>query len=82
MMVGYGGSGEKYNVWYGPVFLSPDTAAMRWVAQGWPEYDSDCLPLLDSYDDAVALCEKWEAIKLDAEKRARAAFTGMRAGQG
>ena len=82
LMTGIGGSGETYSVWFGPAFLNPDTAVMRWVAQGWPEYDSDSLPLLDSYEDAVASCEEWEAIKLDAEERARAAFKGVRSGQG
>ena len=80
--MGIGGSGETYNVWYGVAFLNPDTAVMRWIAQGWPEYDSDSLPLFDSYADAVALCERWEAIKTDAETRAKAAFTGVRSGQG
>ncbi len=79
---GIGGSGETYSVWCGTAFLNADTAVQCWVAQGWPEYDSDSLPLFESYEDAVTLCEQWEEIKLDAEARARAAFTGVRAGQG
>lgn len=83
LMEGTGGSGETYKVWYGLAFLNPDKPpVMRWVAQGWPEYDSDSLPHFDSYDEAVELCEKWETIKLEAEQQARAAFTGVRTGGG
>ncbi len=82
LFTGIGDSGETYEVWYGAAFLNPDTAVLRWIAQGWPEYDSDSLPLFDSLEEAQALCERWEAIKVDAEERARAAFTGVRAGQG
>ena len=79
---GIGDSGEVYSVWYGGAFLNPDTPVTRWIAHGWPEYDTDSLPLFSSHADAVALCEQWEAIRIDAETRARAAFSGIRSGQG
>ena len=82
MLEGYGGSGEKYEVWYGTVFLNPATMTTRWVASGWPEPDSDSLPIFESKEEAIALCERWEEIKLEAEARARAAFTGIRSGKG
>ena len=83
LVEGFGGSGETYKVWYGLAFLNPDHPPVnRWIAMGWPEYDSDSLPHFDSYDDAIELCERWDSIKIDAEKQARAAFTGTRTGQG
>ena len=81
LVEGVGGSGETYKVWYGPAYLN-GRPANRWIALGWPEYDTDSLPHFDSYDEAVELCEKWESIKLDAERQARAAFTGKRTGEG
>ena len=54
----------------------------RWVALGWPEPDTDSLPHFDSYEEAVDLCENREAIKLDAERRARAAYKERRTGKG
>ena len=83
LVEGAGGSGESYKVWYGLAYLNPDMPpVMRWMALGWPEYDTDSLPHFDSYQEAVELCEKWESIKLDAERLARAAFTGVRTGKG
>lgn len=76
---GVGDSGESYGVWYGPAYVN-GVPMLSWVAQGWPEYDSDNLPLLESYEEAVELCEQWEAIKVDAEQRARAVFAGTRSG--
>ena len=81
LIEGIGGSGETYRVWYGQAFLNPDTPEKRWVAYGWPEPDTDHLPTFESYDEAVALCDRWEEIKLGAEKLARASFAGLRAGQ-
>ncbi len=81
-VVGVGGSGEEYRVWYGPAFLNPDTAVMRWIALGWPEPNTDNLPLFESRYEAIALCEQWEEMKIDAEKWARALFKGVRSGEG
>ena len=83
LFTGHGSSGETYTVWYGGAFaeyMNPDTRVMRWIAMGWPEVDTDRLPLFESKTDAFALCETWDAIKIDAERRGRAAFTGTRAG--
>ena len=82
LFMGMGDSGETYEVWHGVAFPAPGAPTLRWMAQGWPEYDSDGLPHFDSREEAQALCEQWETIKVDAEERARAAFTGVRAGQG
>ena len=82
MMEGVGGSGEIYKVWFGQAFLDSGAPVNKWIALGWPEIDTDNLPLFDSRDDAYALCERWEEIKLDAEFRARAEFKGVRSGRG
>ena len=79
---GQGKSGEQYIVWYGPTFLSRNrNAQLRWIAYGWPEPDSDSLPHFDSQEEAIQICEKWEAIKIEAEISAREEFTGIRTGQ-
>ena len=79
---GIAGSGETYKVWYGPAYLNREQpSVMRWIAWGWPEYDSDSLPHFDSYDEAVKLCEEWERIKLEAERQGRAAYKGLRTGE-
>ncbi len=82
LLEGFGGSGEKYIVWHGTVLVNPDAAETRWVAMGWPEPDTDRLPHFESRDEAIALCERWEEIKLDAERRARAEFKANRTGEG
>lgn len=80
---GIGGSGTTYGVWYGPAYLNLDAPpVMRWIAYGWPEPDSDSLPLFESCQEAMALCEAWETVKIHAEMLARALFQGVRSGQG
>ena len=82
VLEGAGASGEVYRVWYGLVFVNPDAPSMKWIAYGWPEPDSDNLPLFDSCEEAKALCETWEIVKIHAEQLARALFQGVRAGEG
>ena len=102
LFIGAGESGEEYKVWYGGAYLNFDTRVTRWIVHGWPEPDSDRLPLLDDFAESIALCEKWEEIRMEAkegsrkatggsgrrkireeaERRAREAFTGTRAGEG
>ena len=79
---GVGASGEVYAVWYGLAFVNPDTSSMKWIALGWPEPDSDNLPLFDSCEEAMALCEAWDIVKVHAAQLARALFRGVRAGEG
>jgi len=79
---GISGTGATYTVWFGQVFLHPDVPAMKWVAYGWPEPDSDNLPLFDSQEEAMALCEAWEVVKIHSEQLARALFQGTRSGEG
>ncbi len=82
VLEGNGPSGEVYRVWYGLVFVNPDVPAMKWVAYGWPEPDSDNLPLFDSCEEAQALCESWEVVRIHAEQLAKALFQGDRSGEG
>ena len=57
-------------------FYSNDNVVDRWMVYGWPESDEPCYrPVFESYREAMALCEEWEAIMLDAQKRARSAST-------
>ena len=79
---GSSGTGATYTVWYGQAFLNPDVPAMKWIAYGWPEPDSDNLPLFNSQEEAMALCEAWEIVKIHSEQLARALFQGTRSGEG
>ena len=76
---GVGASGEVYTVWYGLAFVNPDTSSTKWIALGWPEPDSDNLPLFDSCEEAMAL---GDTVKVHAAQLARALFRGVRAGEG
>ena len=66
MLIGVGAFKNEYTVWRGGAYISPDERVVRWIAKGWPEPDSDRLPLFDSCEEAMALCEAWETIKAQA----------------